>query len=219
MGQIKSNKIKFVQETLLKWFSSNGRDFPWRKKNINNYKKIIAEVLLQRTRAETVAIYFPRFLSKYPSWESITNSKRITIESFLKPFGLYKLRSRQILKLSSEIVKKKGRFPRDLSSLLAIPGIGQYNANAIMLLVHEKPFPLIDVNMARFVERIFGPRKLADIRDDPFLQKLCLRIVNHKKAKEINWAILDFAALVCRKREPLCFNCIFKMKCIYYKQE
>ena len=43
-------------------------------------------------------------------------------------------------------------------------------ANAILLVCHEQPEPLLDSNMARVIERVFGPRKLADIRYDPYLQ-------------------------------------------------
>ncbi|MFM7022382.1 MAG: hypothetical protein ACKOXB_05350 [Flavobacteriales bacterium] len=76
--------------------------------------------------------------------------------------------------------------------------MGQYISNAVELVVYNKPSPLIDVNMARVLERFFGPRKMADIRYDPYLQELAYKVVNHKNAKEVNWAILDFAALVCR---------------------
>jgi hypothetical protein len=37
---------------------------------------------------------------------------------------------------------------------------------------------------------------LADIRDDPYLQKLASDVVDYDKALLVNWASLDFAALV-----------------------
>jgi hypothetical protein len=58
---------------------------------------------------------------------------------------------------------------------------GQYIANAVLLLCHGEPQPLLDVNMARVLERVFGPKKLADIRYDPYLQQLAMRIVQCKK--------------------------------------
>ena len=74
------------------------------------------------------------------------------------------------------------------------------------------------VNMARVLERYFGPRQMEDIRYDPHLQKLSYKIVNHNNTKEINWAVLDFAALVCSARNPKCSSCIFKVQCNYYNQ-
>jgi A/G-specific adenine glycosylase len=70
--------------------------------------------------------------------------------------------------------------------------------------------------MARVLERFFGERKMADIRYDPYLQDLAYRIVAHKNSKEINWAILDFSALIC-KPKPLCSLCMLNSRCTYFK--
>ena len=85
---------------------------------------------------------------------------------------------------------------------------GSTIANAIELIIHNQPSPLVDVNMARLLERYFGERKMADIRYDPYLQKLSYKVVKHERAKKINWAILNFAALVC-KPKPKCDYCQF----------
>lgn len=93
--------------------------------------------------------------------------------------------------------------------------MGQYIANAAMTVVHEQQYPLLDVNMARVLERYFGPRKLADIRFDPYLQDLAHSIVDMDEAKEINWAILDFASLICTYKRPVCERCLLQNRCNY----
>jgi len=80
-----------------------------------------------------------------------------------------------------------------------------------------RPKPLLDVNMARVLERYFGPRQLTDIRYDPYLQNLSHQVVNHENSKQINWAILDFAALICKSRNPKCVTCFLSAGCKYYK--
>ena len=114
------------------------------------------------------------------------------------------------------MVKRKGKLPRVRAELESIPFMGQYIANAVELIIYKQPSPLVYVNISRLLERYFGKRKMADISHDPHLQKLSYKIVNHKKAKEINWAILDFAALICSKRSPKCNICIFSRKYNYF---
>ncbi|MFN8239578.1 MAG: hypothetical protein U0X39_02360 [Bacteroidales bacterium] len=46
-------KVKYFRKALLDWFVDNRRDFPWREPGTDNYRIIISEVLLQRTKAET----------------------------------------------------------------------------------------------------------------------------------------------------------------------
>jgi A/G-specific adenine glycosylase len=132
------------------------------------------------------------------------------------PIGLYRQRAKRLKSLASEMVKRKGKLPKDRADLESIPFMGQYIANAVELIIHNKPSPLVDVNMARVLERYFGKRKMADIRYDPYLQELSYKVVNHPKAKEINWAILDFAALICKARIPMCNNCLLKENCSFY---
>ena len=212
-------KIAFFQENILEWYKANGRKFPWRKKGLTHYQYVIAEVLLQRTKAETIAKFFPNFLKDFPNWKSLENSNVKKIEKYLIPVGLYRQRSKRLMGLAQEMVRRNGRLPKDRKELESIPFMGQYIANAVELVIFNEPSPLVDVNMARVLERYFGKRKMADIRYDPYLQKLSYKVVNHKNAKEVNWAVLDYAALVCTARNPKCSNCIFSTNCNFYKTD
>ncbi len=213
---ISKRKIRFFQQELLKWYETNGRKFYWRKRRLTNYQYIIAEVLLQRTKAETVAKFYPNFIIEFPNWKSLADADVKRIKEYLKPVGLYTQRSIRLKNLAIEMIKRKGRLPRKREELESIPFIGQYIANAIELVIFNEPSPLVDVNMARVLERFFGERQLADIRYDPYLQELSYVIVEHENAKDMNWAVLDFAAIIC-KPKPLCLICPLATKCLFYE--
>jgi len=206
-------KISRVRVKLLRWFDENGRAFPWRKSSISNYQHIITEILLQRTRAETVAGFFPQFIREYPSWRRLSRASIEDLQHYLKPIGLWRRRAVSIRKLALEMTKRNGRFPRERAEIEALPGIGQYNANAVLLFCHGEPQPLLDVNMARVLERVFGPRKLVDIRYDPYLQQLAMRVVQCKTPTKLNWAILDLASAICLPRKPRCSTCPLVTMC------
>jgi A/G-specific adenine glycosylase len=216
---IPKKKIHFFQHTILEWYHAKGRKFYWRKKRLSNYQLVIAEVLLQRTKAETVAAFYPIFIREFPNWKSLADTSLKKIAKHLKPIGLYTQRSIRLRNLAIEMVKRNGRLPKDRKELEAIPFMGQYTANAVELVIFNKPSPLIDVNMSRLLERFFGPRELADIRYDPYLQELSYKIVEHESAKEMNWAILDFAALVCKANKPAHNECPLKENCSFYKNQ
>lgn len=215
---ITNKKILFFQQTILDWYNHNGRQFYWRKKNLTHYEYIIAEVLLQRTKAETVSKFYPQFLKDFPNWKTLANTDIQYVEDYIKPIGLYRQRSKRLLNLAKEMLKRNGRLPKDRFELESIPFMGQYIANAVELIIFNKPSPLVDVNMVRVLERFFGKRKLSDIRYDPYLQNLSYSVVNHKQAKEINWGILDFAALVCKTNTPCKVKCPLKLQCSFCKK-
>lgn len=218
LNRVSKKKIEFFQEKILQWYKQNGRNFIWRKKGLTHYQYIIAEVLLQRTKAETIAKFYPNFIKDFPNWKALANAKTKKIERYLKPIGLYRQRSKRLMGLAKEMVKRKGRLPKDRQELETIPFMGQYIANAVELVISNQSSPLIDVNMSRVLERFFGPRKMADIRYDPYLQELSYKIVEHESAKEMNWAILDFAAMICKANNPSHNNCPLKKQCTYLQE-
>jgi A/G-specific adenine glycosylase len=215
----KDAKIKFFQDELLKWFEKNARDFLWRKKSVSNYVKIISEVLLQRTKAETVNRYLPSFLKKYPSWSKLGNATEAELIEVLKPLGLSNQRGKRLFKLAKELKKRNGVFPKDRSLVEEMPMMGQYITNAYELFILKRPSPLLDVNMARILERYFGKRKLADIRYDHYLQDLAKVVVDIENPVRINWGILDYASLICRAKNPKCQSCILFKSCQYIKDD
>lgn len=218
MPKIAQNRINELQTALLNWYKNNGRDFPWRKRNMTNYQIVIAEVLLQRTKAEIVEDFYPAFISAFSGWEPIAKSNINELVEFLRPIGLQKQRGERLKNLALEMCKRNGKFPRDREELESIPFLGQYIANAIELIIFGKASPLLDINMARFLERYFGERRKSDIRYDDYLQDIGKRLVAHPKSKEINWAVLDYAAMICKARSPLCMKCEFKRACLFWKK-
>ena len=219
MGKLKivnEADILFFQKILFDWYSENGREFPWRKKSATNYELIIAEVFLQRTKAETVSKFLPQFFYRYPNWKYLGNASEEELKDFIKPLGLYNQRGARIYRLAQELKKRNGRFPKEREQVEEIPMMGQYITNAYELYILRKKVPLLDVNMARLLERFFGERTLSDIRDDPYLQTLAYRVVNVDSSKELNWAILDYASIICKKQNPVCINCLLMQRCRYF---
>lgn len=215
---IRKEIIEFFRSNVLKWYKSEGRHFPWRNRSATHYEKIMSEVFLQRTKAETVARFYPGILAQYPNWKRLATASIEDLEVELKPLGLYKQRAKRVFQLAREMEKRNGRLPEDYEEIKTIPMFGQYIANAVMLLVYEKPYPLLDVNMSRLLERFFGPRDMSDIRYDPYLQDLAYKIINVPAPKVINWAILDFASAVCKARNPACKECPLNVKCKFYRE-
>lgn len=175
----------------------------------------MAELLLQRTTAVAVANFLPVFLERYPSWASLRRSSLAKLESALKPVGLWSRRARTLKDLALALRARGDRFPVTREELEQLPGIGQYVASAVLLVVHGTAAPLLDSSMARVLERVFGERELADIRYDRYLQELAHALVDGPSSPELNWAVLDLAAVVCRIKDPRCPQCPLVARCKY----
>lgn len=211
-------KANWFRRKLKTWFKAHRREFPWRDDSRNPYEIFIAEMMLRQTKADTVARIYPVFLERYPDFETLSHSNITEIQEIIKPLGLWRQRAPIFLNIAKIVTASSGELPDTREELQAINHVGQYIASVILTTFHKKSEAFIDVNTARVVDRFFGPRRIVDIRYDPYLKAVSSFIVKNKKESlEMNWAILDFAALVCKAPTPLCSICPVQSKCLYYK--
>ena len=216
IGPGEKRKLTLLAADLVDWYEQGGgRSFPWREPGTSLYQLVCVEVLLQRTRAETVAGFYRVFFERFPGWQELADAPADELEEFLKPIGLWKRRSASLRALAAYAAEHGGSFPSRYEDLLKVPAVGQYVAHAILMFQHGERFPLVDVNMARVVERFVRPRKLADIRHDPWLQQACKWLVRRGDPKIVNWAVLDHAAVTCRPRNPDCLSCPVAGRCAF----
>src|SRR5690349_10485734 len=202
-----AQRISWLRGRLLRWFARNGRSFPWREPGRTPYEVVVAEILLQRTTAAGVARAYTGFLKRYPSWFSLAQSPLVDLENALRPLGLWRQKAQAFQQLALTIELHGGVVPCTRKELERLPGIGPYTASAVLALVYGRAEPLLDVNMARVLGRFLGPPEGIEAKPKRALHAHALRLVRSKRALEVNWAALDFGALVCRARRPLCSEC------------
>lgn len=210
-------QVRTFRTRLLSWFEVHGRDFPWREPGASLFEQLVAELLLQRTRAESVAARLPSILAVTPDWLTLSGASDELLQEALRPLGLWRRRAASLRLLASAVHAAGELLPDTRTELEKLPGVGQYMASAILVICGVEPAPYLDVNMARVLERQFGPRRLQDIRYDPDLQTVAAIVTRSTKSREVNWAILDLAALVCTSRKPDCSSCPVRRTCDFYR--
>lgn len=210
-------RVQPLRDALLDWFSRHGIGYPWRHPSVDPFRLVVTECLLQRTRAETVARHWHRFFTGVPDWEALVTMDPERLTGLLTPFGLTRTRCRSLRALALEVLDLGGELPGDPRALMELPGVGHYIANAVRLLIFDERVPLLDVNFARVTERLYGPRRMADIRHDPKLLYLADCIVDSPRARELNWAILDLAKKTCITGNPRCSACPVSGFCFFYQ--
>jgi A/G-specific adenine glycosylase len=208
-------RISWLRRRLLSWFARNGRSFPWREPGRMPYEVVVAEILLQRTTAAGVARAYIGFLKRYPSWIALAHAPPEGLENALRPLGLWRQKAQAFHRLAQSIEMSGGVVPRTRMELERLPGIGPYTASAVLAIVYGRAEALLDVNMARLLGRFLGPSKGAEAKPKRRLSALALLLVRGKHSLEVNWAVLDFGALVCRAGRPLCPECPLRARCQY----
>jgi A/G-specific adenine glycosylase len=208
-------RLLWLRRRLLLWFARNGRSFRWRELGTTPYQVIVAEILLQRTTAAAVARAYSGFVERFPSWAALAQATLDDLEHALRPLGLWRLKALAFQQLAQAIEANGGVVPRTRKELERLRGIGPYTAGAVLAIVYGRAEPLLDVNMARLLGRFLGLSGQSGAGSGQSLNASALRLVSGKRSLEVNWAVLDFGALVCRARRPLCQGCPLRTRCQY----
>lgn len=213
MHRFEEKTQEFV-ERVLAWGKTHKRSFPWRE-TPNPYKVLIAELLLHRTKAEQVLPIYNSFIKKFPDSETLayTTVDRITEE--IKSLGLA-YRASRIKQIAELLIKRhEGKVPFDYKSLLELPGVGPYIANAVLCFAFGQRRPILDTNVARVICRFFGIPIPSDPHKNKSLWNFVDKIVPQTEAREFNLTILDLAALVCKAKKPEHNSCPLNDICYF----
>jgi A/G-specific adenine glycosylase len=178
---------------------------------------MIAEFMLQRTRAEQVEPVYQQFIKRYPTSVSLSKAKIKEVAQYTKHLGIH-WRARHFITAAKFIMKEyKGRIPSNREKLLAIPGVGEYVAGAILTVAFQKPEWVIDSNIARFLNRYHGLDFQGEIRRKKEIIELSRHLFIYKNPRKLLFGMLDFTALVCLPRKPTCPKCFLRKKCGHLK--
>lgn len=212
--------VKRLRRALLRWHRGVERNVPWRRTR-DPYRILVAEYMSQQTPLERVRVYYERFLQRFPDVHALARARLEDVRRVWEGLGYY-VRARHLHQAARRIVREHGgRIPDDPAHLQALPGCGSYTAAAIASLAFDRPVPVVDGNVRRVLCRLFA------ISDDPrrpsverqfrtFVAELIAlghRRGNRTGAREINQALMDLGALVCRPRAPHCARCCWMFAC------
>lgn len=203
--------------TISHWYQSNKRELPWRKTR-QPYPIWVSEVILQQTRVNQGMDYYYRFLEAFPTVVDLANASEQQVLSIWKGLGYYS-RARN-MHATAKVVKNKfeGNFPVDYESLIFLKGIGPYTAAAISSICGNEALPVVDGNVIRVFSRIFGIHEPAGSgQSHKKVYEKSLSFIDHDDPGNYNQAVMEFGALFCKPRQPLCEECVFREDCYAFK--
>ena len=202
---------------LLKWFAQFGRELPWRG-DTNPYHIWVSEVILQQTRVAQGIMYYYRFLEHFPTIEVLAAAPLDELMKVWQGLGYY-TRARNLQAGAQQVMEQYGgRLPSTYAELLKIKGLGPYSAAAVASFAFGEAVPAIDGNVYRILARVFGiftPIDSTVGRKEFFA--LASELIDRQRPALFNQAMIDFGAMVCTFRRPLCVDCPMAERCYAYR--
>jgi A/G-specific adenine glycosylase len=173
----RSSRLGCVQELLLAWFRTNGRDLPWRRSR-DPYEILVSEVMAQQTQVDRFVPRWERWLERWPTVDALAAASAADVIREWQGLG-YNRRALNLHRAAQHIAAHG--WPDDLTEL---PGVGRYTADAVACFAHGRDVLPVDVNVRRVSER-----------------------TRHMFTAASAQALMDLGATVCLARIPRCGAC------------
>jgi len=191
------------------WFTLNHRDLPWRAAGYGAWGILVSEVMLQQTPVVRVIPRVKLWLDRWPTPASLAASPTGDAVRAWERLG-YPRRALNLHAAAVMITERHGGVvPRDIPSLLALPGIGDYTARAVAAFAYGDRHPVVDTNVRRVIARAVN----GDAEAGPAATKRDLATMeallptDPTAARLFNAAAMELGAIVCTARAPRCSAC------------
>jgi A/G-specific adenine glycosylase len=212
-GHLTDAQIATIRRRLLRWGRANFKDYPWRAES-DPWRSLLAEFLLQRTRASQVEAVFSTLVERFPTAESLATAGLPGVEEITRSLGLH--RRGQLLLATAKTIAERGGYPPDnVAELRSLAGVGMYTAAAWLSLHKGKRATIVDSNVVRWLSRMTGFPYDRDPRHSTWVKDLAERLTPRRAFRDFNYAVLDFAMNICRPRTPRCPSCPLSSECRY----
>jgi len=205
--------VRKIRRHVLRWGRANFQSYAWRHEK-DPWRSLLAEVLLQRTRARQVEPVFLALSRRFPTAESLASAEDGVVRSITRNLGLHK-RGRQLVDIAIAVAKRGGQPPEDLTDLQRYKGVGAYTASAWLSLHRGKRAVMVDANVARWLSRVVGRPQPRDPRNVAWINDLADVLTPRRAFRDYNYGVLDLTMEVCITRQPRCDACPLRTECSY----
>lgn len=186
---------------------------PFPKPELNYYSPftlLVAVVLSAKTMDKAVNKVTEKLFKRADTPREMLTLSQDELISYIKPLGLYKEKSWNILGLCRKLCTDfNEEVPDNIHSLLKLPGVGRKTANVVLNVIFDKPTMPVDTHVFRVSHRL----GLSDGKTPLEVEKsLVMRIPACHMKHAHHWILLH-GRYVCTANKAKCSSCMFNDIC------
>ena len=204
-----------VIEAICAWFDANGRDLPWRRPGTSAWGVLVSEVMSQQTPMSRVIGPWHEWMNRWPTPDDLAEEDSGEAVAAWGRLGY----PRRALRLHSCAVaiatEHDGVVPNSYDELVALPGIGDYTASAVVSFAFGGRATVLDTNVRRLIARAESGIANCPTSVTRAERIVADALVPDEDVRAAKWAVasMELGALVCTARSPQCEVCPIRDGC------
>jgi endonuclease-3 len=176
----------------------------------NAWQLLVATILSAQCTDERVNMVTPKLFARYRTPAALARADRAELESLIHSTGFFRQKAKSLLGVATAIVDEfGGELPRDLDTLVTLPGIGRKTANVVLGTAHGVPSIVVDTHVRRVANRLGLTSE-----DDPTKIEMDLRaLLPPASWTHFTHRMIHHGRRVCIARRPRCEECPLAALC------
>ncbi|RMH05143.1 MAG: endonuclease III [Nitrospirae bacterium] len=174
------------------------------------FQLLIATILSAQSTDARVNQVTPALFARYPTPYELAHANQETVESLIRPVGLYQAKARYLITCSQRLLADfHGEIPRTREALMALPGVGRKTANVLLGACFGIPAVVVDTHVIRVANRLALTSSRTPIQIEHDLQAVLPR----SDWTQGSQRLLLHGRYVCRAGHPACARCVIWEDC------
>lgn len=170
----------------------------------DRFQLLVAVVLSAQTTDKSVNQVSPTLFGRYPDAAALASAKLEDLEEILRPIGMYRTKSKNIIALSKMLLDKHdGQVPGDFDLLTELPGVGRKTANVVLSVGFGEPRIAVDTHVFRLANRIGFTAEKNVLNTELALMKA----IPKERWIMMHHALIWHGRRVCIAKNPRCDQC------------
>lgn len=151
-----SELARLTRSSVALFWQTRARDLPWRFGRTTPWGVLVCEVMSQQTQMSRVVPYWTAWMQTWPDAQSLSCATAAEVITAWGRLG-YPRRALRLQECARVVANEyHNSLPRTYEELIALPGVGDYTASAVLSFAYGEQVAVIDTNIRRVLTRTFA---------------------------------------------------------------
>jgi endonuclease III len=175
------------------------------------WQLLCATILSAQCTDERVNLTTPALFKAYPTPKALGGARQEDVEKLIRSCGFYKNKAKNLIAASKIISEKfKGRVPKTMEELTALPGVARKTANVVLGTGYGiNDGIVVDTHVSRLSNRL----GLTKNTEPEKIEKDLMKIVPREEWTDFSHQLIAHGRAVCQARAPKCAECPLSSLC------
>ena len=178
--------------------------------HVDPWQLLVATILSAQCTDKRVNQVTPTLFARFPDAASLAAAEPAELEELIRSTGFFRNKAKNLIACAKHLVRShNGQIPRNMDTLVSLPGVGRKTANVILGNAYDIPGMVVDTHVGRVARRLGW----ASARSPEQIEKQLCKLLPADRWTQAAHVLIFHGRQCCRAQIPSCSACPVLERC------